>query len=147
MNIKQNEIHVWEVKFDHYSKNFNYDQLLSLEEKLEAERFVNDTYKHHYILTHYFLRIILSYYLKTDPQDFVFFKNNHGKPYLKDIALKFNLSHAKNLVRYAICGEQDVGVDIEWIDETIDWQGLAFEFFTKSEIITLKKPVINTAGS
>lgn len=41
-----------------------------------------------------------------------FFKNKHGKPYLKDNPLYFNLSHSKDRATLAV-SNQEVGIDVE----------------------------------
>lgn len=42
----------------------------------------------------------------------VFFKNEHGKPYLEGNPLFFNLSHSREIAVLAVC-EREVGIDVE----------------------------------
>lgn len=41
-----------------------------------------------------------------------FIKNEHGKPYLKENPLFFNLSHSREIAVFAVC-EREVGIDVE----------------------------------
>lgn len=134
MNIKPHEVHIWQIQYEKFLVNFNPDRFLSLEEKLEADRFIYSHHKQFYKFTHAFLRILLGYYLKIETSSIVFLKNNYGKPYLKEPnTLKFNLSHSENFVRYAFTREKEIGIDVEWVEKDIAWKELSARFFNKLE--------------
>lgn len=134
MNIQTNEVHIWQIQYDNYLFDLNVERFLSPNEKQEAERFIYFHHKQFYKFTHAFLRMLLGYYLKIETTSIMIFKNNYGKPYLKDPNnLKFNLSHSENFIRYALTRGQEIGIDVEWIEKDIDWKEIAVRFFNKLE--------------
>lgn len=65
-----------------------------------------------------------------------FIKNEYGKPFLKDIPLYFNISHAGEWVACAL-GSEEIGIDIEQVKE-IDMD-IAKRFFCTCEYESLMK--------
>ena len=66
-----------------------------------------------------------------DPEDLTFSKNDHGKEYINDKNIYFNVSHTSGLVCSAV-SDSEVGVDCETLRE-IDWQALSERYFTEAE--------------
>ncbi len=83
--------------------------------------------------------LLLRYLLKklniTDP---IFKRQKYGKPYISNYKnIYFNISHSENIVFCAV-SDNKVGVDVEYIDETIDLL-IAKKFFFNEEYETIKK--------
>ena len=52
--------------------------------------------------------------------------------------LRFNLSHAGDLVLLAFARGVEVGVDVERVDRDVDWRGIADRFFATEEAAVLR---------
>ena len=87
--------------------------LLSKEEKHSANNFTRQELKHKYIKTRGILRTILGNYLNSEPQNIIIKIAEHGKPFLADIDLYFNLSHTANMFAVAISNTGEIGIDLE----------------------------------
>ncbi len=66
-----------------------------------------------------------------DPENLTFSKNEHGKEYINNRNIFFNVSHTSGLVCSAV-SDSEVGVDCETLRE-IDWQALSERYFTRRE--------------
>lgn len=64
-------------------------------------------------------------------KDIKFSYNSHGKPYLKDTAVNFSVSHSENLIAFAI-SEKAVGIDLEHTSRKPNMR-VAERFFTADE--------------
>lgn len=62
---------------------------------------------------HRALRQVLARYLDLTPEEVELTVDEHGKPHLVDGQLHFNLSHSGALALIAVCGDREVGVDVE----------------------------------
>ena len=51
--------------------------------------------------------------LPTDTSELIFARNKMGKPYFKNSAIKFNISHSKGYIACACAVGEELGVDIE----------------------------------
>lgn len=75
------------------------------------------------------LRRLLAARLMTAPEALLLTTNKYGKPCLKDLKehvnIEFNVSHAGSFALIALSGHQRVGVDIEYVDRSIDIHSLA----------------------
>ena len=107
--------------------------LLSEQEQLKAKQFLRPELQNKYISIRARLRKILSSYLNIDPQKLIINIAKHGKPFIKDCPLAFNLSHSKNhfVVAVSNCGE--VGVDVEEDRKRADLSGLVDKCFAEPE--------------
>lgn len=89
-----------------------YLEMLSGDETRLANRFVQEDQRRTWILSHAFLRIVCAHYLHCLPQEIAFCQTDHGKPFIADVSLSFNLSHTRNAFLIAV-SHQSVGVDLE----------------------------------
>jgi 4'-phosphopantetheinyl transferase len=108
-------------------------EVLSMEEKQRAEKFIHAHDRRKYITAHYFLRDVLSGYL---PGRSVDLENGlNGKPLLKNnFALYFNLSYRNHLFILGISEIKQTGVDVECIREIDDIPAFCKNFFSSAEI-------------
>ena len=95
---------------------------LSLQEKSQANKFINENLKNKYIISHGILKHLLSAYLNIDPSNIHYITNQFGKPFIDNphCQLQFNMSHSKDYVVYIIALDNQVGIDIEWKDKDIN---------------------------
>ena len=79
-------------------------------------------------------------FIDTDPQSLVLARNENGKPYFINSKIKFNISHSKGYVTCATAFDEEVGVDIEAADLTVERaEKLAKRFFNEADATAIKK--------
>jgi phosphopantetheinyl transferase len=121
--------------FHHFIKNVQYlNSLLSKQELARAEKFVFEKDKLMYIVSHGLLRIILANKTNTLPHSIEYSYNTHEKPYVKIPDCHFNLSHTSDFFAIAFSNKNNVGVDVEKFDRTLDWKNIAKLYFSENEI-------------
>ena len=112
-------------------------QLLSVVEKQRANAFTFTAHRDRYIQIHAILRQILAYHSQLAVEDINLSYNPFGKPeFSDDLAcseIKFNLSHSGNQALVAVSKEQKVGIDIERIDDNLEFMSIAQHSFTETE--------------
>jgi len=132
-------VHVWQadlnVSLDHLRV---YKTLLGDDENERAERFHFDRDREHYIAGRGMLRVLLGRYLHESPTEIEILYSEHGKPFLSGGELRFNLAHSGNLVLYAFCLDDAIGVDLEAERELTDALAIAERFFSPGERKTLR---------
>ncbi|POR51572.1 4'-phosphopantetheinyl transferase [Paraburkholderia eburnea] len=122
------EIDVWHLRFDFAGAQPGEVPFLSAAERAKAARFLQLPDQIRSAATRSVLRELLGHYLKMNPADVPLVVASRGKPMLADsldVALSFNVSHSGDHALIAISRRHAVGIDIERIDTTIDWRGLA----------------------
>lgn len=106
-------IDVWLGQFSALS-SADYHVLLSPDEHQRAERFIDATVRHRFIIGRGMLRQILSQYINIPPEDIAFIYGTKGKPHILNHPLHFNLSHAHDRLMLAISPDKVIGADIEY---------------------------------
>ncbi|WP_236572712.1 4'-phosphopantetheinyl transferase family protein [Streptomyces sp. GS7] len=105
--------------------------VLSPEERARADSFVFPRHRRQYVISHAFVRQVLSWYVPVRPRDLRFGTGPHGKPRLDRPAgapgLEFNLSHCAELALVGIAREA-IGVDVEAVRHGHDATGVAHYF-------------------
>ena len=76
---------------------------------------------------------LLSLYTGQPEKSIQLAKSEHGKPFLPDSDLQFNLSHSVDLALYAFARGRDVGVDVERESRKVKAIEIAERFFSESE--------------
>ncbi|QRG69740.1 4'-phosphopantetheinyl transferase family protein [Brevibacillus choshinensis] len=132
--LKKKEVHVWVASVSSVLPG-NFD--LSHEEEAKATRFLSRLDQKRYRFSRMLLRLLLSAYVQCDPSVLRFGKNHVGKPFLfsgdKESHIRFNLSHTRDAVCYVMAFDQEVGIDMEYIDDRFDWQSVSHSFFSDLE--------------
>ena len=105
------------------------------EERARADRFHFARDRHRFLARRARLRQLLGAWVGRAPETLRFTENSHGKPILAD-GPAFSLSHSAGMMMLAV-GDVDVGCDIEWIDDALDWAPLAETLFTTGECAAL----------
>ena len=106
-----------------------------------ANKFKFEKDKLRYIIARSFLRKILSNILGINPLDIIISTNKFGKPALdhkKYSNIKFNLSHSGEIIIYAVSLSNEVGIDIEILDSTINHLEIAKNYFSSKETLFLE---------
>lgn len=80
------------------------------------------------------VRSVLGAYLGIRPRDVETATGEHGKPFVDSAnAPGFSVSHSRDLLVVAVSAGFDVGVDVEWIDDTLDVMAIARRFLLEEE--------------
>ncbi len=135
--LNSGEVHLWKTGLNEFpAPPPDKVALLSAEEQQRAHRLVKEEHRHNFIWSHVLLRMILSRYLSLPPDQFSFYLNEYGKPYLiNELPFKifFNLSHSKDLALFGFTQDVEIGIDVEWINPEIPFLELSARFFSKEE--------------
>lgn len=115
---------------------------LSPKEWARHERFRTDHLRHSYLATRWLCRTALSRYTGVDGKDWTFVDNANGKPAIAGPAqfaeLRFNLTHTEGLLACAVSRAGEVGIDAEEISRSVDFEGIAANFFSQTERAALE---------
>ncbi|MCW3098573.1 MAG: phosphopantetheinyl transferase [Chthonomonadaceae bacterium] len=138
LSLAVEEVHVWQVEMDvPEARMAALSALLSVEEHARAARFHQEIHRHRYIAGRGILRLLLGRYTDLPPEALRFLIGSHGKPELAAAAdpegLQFNRSDAGGLALYAFGRGQRIGIDLEKIPDTFDFEPVARDFFTAHE--------------
>jgi 4'-phosphopantetheinyl transferase len=87
--------------------------LLPSEDRDRAERFKRPGAPERWIVARAALRILLCTRVGCIPEEVEIELGEHGKPFVRDTPLQFNLSHSGGRALIAIAEDLEVGVDIE----------------------------------
>ncbi len=133
ISIVSGEVHVWRGLLEE-GAGFPVE-ILSSEELQRSQRFLREKHRRRFCQARVFLRQILAHYLHIDPILIGFREGPHGKLYLNNTLqrLQFNVSHSRDLALYAVTFDQEVGIDIEWMDPELEIRPLVSRFFTPRE--------------
>lgn len=140
LTLTQSEIHVWQAQLDlSASQTAEFQATLSHDEQTRAERFKFDHHRQRFMNGRGILRSLLARYLKTEPKALKFSYGSHGKPFLENSNLKFNLAHSDNLALYAFTYDRAIGIDVEMIRPVSDLLAIANRFFSANESETIRQ--------
>lgn len=96
------------------------ERVLSSDERERCQRFAFEEGRREYLVSHGFLRLVLSRYANVDPAAWRFVRNAYGKPEIAPArgmtvlrSLCFNLTHTHGLAACAVARDREVGVDAE----------------------------------
>lgn len=137
------EVHLWSIDLDR--KPIEISELLELlspDEVVRARKFHFELDRSRYIAGRGILRKILAAYVGVPANLLCFEYGAHGKPSLPEPDEKqiyFNLSHSREIALLAVANGIDVGVDIEFRNHTIDWEGISAISYSEAEIKFLKR--------
>ena len=138
--LSNNEISVWFINFDVSEDKITFlNSFLSEDEILKASKFRFKKDKNCSIITRGTLRLLSSKYLNIKPEDIPFKNGEFGKPYYDlKTKLKFNVSHSGNMAVIGFVLNDDIGVDIEEMKTDFEVFDIASNYFSNSEIDSLK---------
>lgn len=112
--------------------------LLDSQDHERAARFLADAPRSAFAATRGALRHLCGQYLGADPASLRFATNEHGKPYLENSPLQFNVSHSGRIATLAFTWRQPVGVDVERTLRNGDIRRIASRFFHADETAAIE---------
>lgn len=138
IELATNEVHVWRIHLATPPDALQRArQILTEEERTKAQRFYFEKDRHHWSIARGTLRILLGKYLQTAPQAIRLRTNDYGKPYLAypqpEVPFYFNISHSQDLALCAFTRGREIGVDVEYKRENINYDELARYSFSPYE--------------
>jgi len=120
LSLPEDEVHVWYLGTD---RDFppatlvRWEASLDAEERARWQRFAFPEARRQFLISHGFLREVLSSYRDIPPGAWVFKGDRTGKPQVSQPAearwLSFNLTHTNGLAACVLTRERAVGVDAE----------------------------------
>ena len=133
--ILDHEVHIWIVSLS--NKHITQESLkrtLSYSELKKIDEFNSISERERYLYYRGILRQILSKYMELEPEKVILSISDKGKPYIKNSELKFNISHKNDLAVIALGTKCEIGVDIEYLRNEIDYYKIVKRFFTPEEV-------------
>lgn len=133
--LNSDEVHIWSGCLTENETNLPYfTSLLSQDEQERANCFRFSREQKRYIISRGILRSLLAGYLEELPQKIEILYGFWGKPCLpEEKALSFNLSHSGDYALYAFTHSYEVGIDVEYIDESLELEDMARNVFSATE--------------
>jgi len=132
------EVHVWSVPLEVTDDaQRELETVLSEQERRRAGQYVFEHDRRDFIAGRATLRIVLGRYLRLAPKAVDLYKDSNGKPHLTRRChrdLRFNMSRSHGLGLIAICGGEDVGIDVELVRDIEDAAAVVERFFCPEEI-------------
>jgi 4'-phosphopantetheinyl transferase len=110
-----------------------YLTYLTAQEKERTKMFRFERDQVQYAYMHGYLRHVLAGHVGVAPQEIAFTLGEHGKPYLQNGEVFFNIAHTAGRGLIALSDEGEVGVDIERRSRDCDHHLLARRVFTTTE--------------
>jgi 4'-phosphopantetheinyl transferase len=111
---------------------------LAPDELARAGRFRFARDRRHFVVARGLLREWLAERLGERPERLEFTCGEWGKPALLGQPCHFNVSHSGDRLMVAL-SDVDVGCDIEWIDDDLDWQPIADEMLDPRDVERLRR--------
>jgi len=105
-------------------------------ERRRAGRLASSLNRERFIAGRGLLRHLLAARLGCAPSAVEMETNAFGKPRLAPsaaVSLRFNVSHSRNILLIGFSSEDEIGVDVEAIETTVDRDGIAGSFFSPAE--------------
>jgi 4'-phosphopantetheinyl transferase len=130
LKLDAGAVHVWRWRLD---QGLPDRSVLAADEQLRADRFRFDPDRQSFVVARSGMRRILGRYLTCDPGAIEFSYGSHGKPFLADGAIAFNLSHSGDWALLAVASDRAVGVDIERIKPVAELEKLTARFLMAAE--------------
>lgn len=128
------KVDLWNIQFSQQIEQLDVHRSLLRANELErAARFKNPALANAYISTRGTLRQILAAHLNTEPADLRFERSEHGKPYLPNSDVHFNLSHSKDRLLIAVSNSGPIGVDVEFRKPNFNYNAIAQRWFSPAE--------------
>jgi phosphopantetheinyl transferase len=133
--LEPDEVHIWSAYFpDNYKEMDSFISVLSEDEKKKAANFRFLKGQNQYIISRGVLRYLLGAYLRQRPRDIEILYGLWGKPQLlEELSLFFNVSHSKDYVIYALSSKYEIGIDLEYIDSSLDIDTIVCSIITSSQ--------------
>ena len=139
MELFHDQIHIWKLDLNLHKVNLKhlYENVLSPDEKKRSDKLKSKDDQKRSIYSRGLLREKLGAYLDFNPAEISFSYNKYGKPSLNaevhTEVLKFNVSHSKDIVIYAIARNREIGIDVEYLKDINRAEKIVERFFSEEE--------------
>lgn len=128
------DIHLWQARFSRLTAHRgDFEALLTPDETTRASRFRFEDARERFIAGRGLLRTLLARYLDRAPRMVRFIYGRRGKPAVPDSPLRFNLSHAGDLLLLGLAWGREIGVDVERIRPMPEMHTVARSHFSALE--------------
>jgi 4'-phosphopantetheinyl transferase len=132
------ELHLWWVDICRPSEPVGVlAQCLAPDERQRSERFVRETDRHRFVVSHAAVRRILGHYLSIPPDRVEITIRPGGRPEVapsdKLPSLRYSLSHSGERALVGVTCYKDVGVDVEHVRPLIDADNIVERYFSAGE--------------
>lgn len=139
------QIRIWLINMDSYFSILPaLRNILSPEERKRADRFYKENDTARFIVRRAVLRLLMADELALPPDQIEFITGINGKPHLVNSkGIHFNCSHSSSFAVIVIANQQ-IGTDIEYINDDFDYAGIVEYAFSARESDALQcsaKPV------
>jgi 4'-phosphopantetheinyl transferase len=111
----------------------SFDELINKDDRLKAERSHRGRDNKTVLLCYTMLRLILSKKLNVNPDQISYKTGSRGKPELVGGNLFFNISHTLNSFALAVSAVPGIGVDLEELNESMNYIPVVKRFFSSAE--------------
>jgi len=131
-----NCVHVWRTSTALPGDLETFSEVLSPEERARSLKFHFERDRRTFTVCRGTLRRLISFYTGQDAGSIRFRLGSHGKPSLMGehaCDLRFNVSHSGQLALLAFSLNQEIGVDVEFKREEVDFVSLAEMSFSREE--------------
>jgi 4'-phosphopantetheinyl transferase len=137
--LLETDVHIWSIPLAVASPLVGrYTLLLTPDEQARAARFHFEIDRTRFVIARARMRILLASYLGCAPAVLAFSYSPHGKPYLNESPLSFNLSHAHERALLGITVNRAVGVDVEYVRADFAIEEVAERYFSADELRVLR---------
>ena len=137
--LSEEEVHIWRADLE-VDECFQSSLLkhLSPDEKNRAGKFRFAKDRCNFVAARGILRLLLGKYLEIKPAEISFQYSKFGKPGIaNNNSLQFNISHSQNIALFAFTKRFNIGVDVEFVNPSIEVKDIATNFFSTNEIMNL----------
>ncbi|MCH7410839.1 4'-phosphopantetheinyl transferase superfamily protein [Belliella sp. DSM 111904] len=117
-----------------YAKSLGYLDFLPPDEQELFRKYYMSEDKNRKLISQIAVRSILSKYLNIPPKEIQFGQSEFGKPFLRNIELQFNLTHSGDYIYLAVGEKVPLGIDIEFVSPTFEYEELLDLVFQPDEI-------------
>jgi 4'-phosphopantetheinyl transferase len=136
--LEADELHIWRADLDiGHAAQQALAAYLHADERSRADRFVFPHDRARFVVARGLLRYVLGMYLHVQPSDLHFGYTPYGKPFLAapeaGAWLAFNVSHSQSVALYALAQDRQVGVDLEYMRQDLDYSAMLSGIFTGRE--------------
>lgn len=131
------QVIVWQAALDHEPSVIgDLESFLSDDEIKRANKLRLERDRSRFVAARGKLRQIIGSYLEIKPEKVRFDYGPNGKPRLDKQygELRFNISHSGEMALFAFADRQEIGVDVEYCDRSVDVAKLARYVFDESDI-------------
>lgn len=138
--LKANEVHIWSAYLPSSERDISYfESILSGDERQNVNSLKFHKDQKNYITARGILRCLLGKYLRQAPQEIELLYGCWGKPCLRKQPIHFNLTHSKEYALYALTCQYEVGIDLEYIDESLELEDIALNILNAQEFLYWKQ--------